>query len=55
METTRKTISTCNKNRRSTWGNGTPRNTDVGMKMVVTVSGSGSKRKSVTTFEKGER
>jgi hypothetical protein len=46
----RKTISVCNKTRRSTWANGTPRHTDKGMKMVVEVSGTGSKRKSVTKF-----
>lgn len=48
----RQTISVCNKRRRSTWANGTPRTTDVGMKMVVEVTGKGSKRKSVTKFEK---
>ena len=52
MERTVKTISTCGKNRSSTWGNGSTRNTTKGMRMVVTVEGSGSKRKSVTSFER---
>jgi hypothetical protein len=45
------TISTCNKSRKSTWANGSSRNCTAGMRMVVTVSGKGSKRKSVTSFE----
>jgi hypothetical protein len=45
------TISTCNKSRKSTWGNGAPRVCTAGMRMVVTVTGKGSKRKSVTSFE----
>ncbi len=52
MEATQQTISTCKRTRRSTWANGTPRNTDAGMKMVVEVTGKGSKRKSVTKFIK---
>jgi len=51
MEATRQTISTCGRSRSSTWGNGTPRNCTKGMKMVVTVSGTGSARKSVTSYE----
>jgi len=47
----RQTISTCNKSRNSTWSNGSSRSTTKGMKMVVTVSGKGSNRKSVTTYE----
>ena len=45
------TISVCQKNRKSTWANGQPRNTTKGMKMVVDVTGKGSKRKSVTSFQ----
>lgn len=51
METTRKVISTCKKSRNSTWANKQPRICKEGMKMVVTISGKGSKRKSVTTYE----
>ena len=53
----RRTISTCQKSRRSTWagplgGNGgSARNCTKGMKMVVTISGTGSNRKSVTSYE----
>jgi len=49
--TSKKTISVCKKSKNSTWANGAPRNTTKGMKMVVTVTGSGSDRKSVTTYE----
>ena len=45
------TISVCQKNRKSTWANGQPRNTTKGMKMVVDVTGKGSKRQSVTSFQ----
>ena len=55
MEDTRNTISVCGKNRNSTWGNGATRRTSKGMRMVVTVSGKGSKRKSVTSYEAPER
>ena len=48
-----KTISTCKRTRRSTWANGSARSTDAGMKMVVEVSGKGSKRKSVTKYVRG--
>ena len=49
-------ISTCNRNRRSTWAGpvdgstGGARNCTKGMKMVVTIEGSGSKRTSVTSY-----
>jgi len=43
-------ISTCKKSRRSTWANGDARNCTEGMRMVVTVTGKGSDRKSVTSF-----
>lgn len=50
-------ISTCGRNRRSTWAGplggsgGGARNTTKGMKMVVTIEGTGSKRTSVTSYE----
>ena len=51
MEQTKKVISTCQKSRQSTWANGKARNTTAGMKMVVTITGTGSKRTSVTSYE----
>jgi len=51
MEETRQTISTCQKSRTSTWGNGAPRNCTKGMKMVTIVTGKGNKRKSTTRYE----
>lgn len=54
----RKTISVCGKNRSSTWGvkgDKGVRSTTKGMRMVVTVSGKGSGRKSVTSFEAPEK
>jgi len=48
---TKQTISVCNTDKDSKWANGTPRKTTKGMKMVVTVTGKGSDRKSVTTYE----
>ena len=48
----RRTISTCNKNRNSSWPDGSPKNTTRGMKMVVTITkGEDGRRKSTTTYE----
>ena len=48
------TISVCKKNRNSTFANGATHTASVGMRMVVTVAGKGSNRKSTTSFEKAE-
>lgn len=49
------TVSTCKKTRRSTWGNGNTRNTDEGMRMVVTIEKDALGRKvSRTSYESGK-
>lgn len=49
----RATLSVCKKTRRSHWENKAVRNTDEGMKMVVTIEKDASGRKvSRTTYEK---
>jgi len=46
-----KTISVCKRTRRSKWGNGQPRNTDKGMRMVVEIyKDSNGNKKSITKF-----
>jgi len=48
----KQTISVCKKDRRSSWGNKQPRNTSVGMKMVVHIEKDSLGRKvSRTSFE----
>ena len=51
----KETISVCNKNRTSTWADGSSHTASRGMRMTVTVTGKGSKRKSITSFEKPGR
>ena len=48
-----KVISVCKKNRDSTWGNGTPRKTSAGMKMVVEVTKEKGKNISKTKYISG--
>ncbi len=47
----KRTISTCNKSRSSTWADGSTRTTTAGMKMVVSISIKDGKRFSTTSFE----
>jgi hypothetical protein len=51
MET--RVISVCKKTKRSKWQNNQPKNTNEGMQMIVEISGTGSKRTSVTKFIPG--
>ena len=49
----RATLSVCKRTRRALWANKTTRNTDEGMRMVVTIEKDASGRKvSKTTYEK---
>ena len=48
---TKRTISTCGKNRNSTWPGGGSRNTTKGMRMVVTLTNVDGRRYSTTSFE----
>lgn len=47
----RRTISTCGKNRSSTWGNGAKRVTTKGMTEVISIVMQNGKRTSVTSYE----
>ncbi len=47
----KRTISTCNKSRSSTWADGSTRNCTAGMRMIVSIEIRNGKRFSVTSFE----
>ncbi len=47
----KRTISTCNKSRSSTWADSSTRTTTAGMKEVVTISIKDGRRYSTTSYE----
>ena len=47
----RRTISTCGKNRNSTWSSGKPRTTSKGMTMVINIVHENGVKKSITSYE----